>query len=82
MARYVFDRWEDGSANPTRVIPSITAAMAIVASYAEAMHNVAFTSTPIAVQFTVNGQPVPSGTILEVPEGVPITISVPPEVTV
>jgi hypothetical protein len=76
--KYRFTQWDDGSVNPQRTL-TVNQDVSVVATYGVVTHLVRFQSTPIAVQATVDGQPVQSGQTIEVPEGATITITVPRE---
>jgi len=81
MVLYRFDHWEDGSTSPTRTI-TVTADMTIRTTYVfvEVKRNIRYESTPIAVPATIDTTPVPSGSVIQVPDGATITITVPLEV--
>lgn len=79
--RYIFDRWEDGSTNPTRTL-NVTGDLVITAYYVIARHLVTFQSVPIPVQADINGTPIVSGQSVQVDDGTMITASAPPEVEV
>jgi hypothetical protein len=81
VARYRFDHWEDGSTNSTRTI-TVTADITIRATYVlvEVKRNVRYESSPIAVPATIDTTPIPSGSVIQVPDGATITITVPLEV--
>lgn len=77
--RYRFERWEDGSTNPSRTL-TVTADLSITAYYTPVLRIVTYQSTPIAVQAMIGNTPVPSGNAVEVQDGAIINITVPAEV--
>lgn len=79
MARYIFDRWEDGSTSPTRTLV-VTSDLAITAYYVPVMRNVTYNSSPINVPCTINGMPIQPGQTAQVEDGATITIAAPAEV--
>ena len=79
MVRYVFDHWEDGSTNPVRTL-TVTSDISIASYYMTTPRSISYSSSPISVPCTINGQTINAGEILQVPDGTQVTISVPAEV--
>ena len=81
MARYVFDHWEDASTNPVRTL-TVMNDMSIISYYTIVSRSISYSSSPISVPCTINGQPINPGQSIQVPDGTQVTISVPAEVNV
>lgn len=78
--KYRFQQWQDGDTNTTKTL-AITADVTLTATYL-GICRITFQSSPINVQATVNGTPVPAGQYVELPAGTQITVTVPTEVVV
>jgi len=83
MAQYVFSHWEDGSTTPVRTL-TVTANINIASYYTIVVPTriISYTSSPISVPCTVNGQTMNPGESIQMPDGTQVTISVPAEVNV
>lgn len=81
MARYVFSHWEDDSTNPVRTL-TVTSDISITSYYTSVSRSLSYSSSPISVQCTINGQTLTPGQQIQVADGTPVTISVPAEVTI
>ncbi len=75
IGTYQFDRWEDGSTSAIRVI-SISVDTAITAFYVKLKRTVILESSPVLTTFTVDGQSLASGSLLEVDDGTVINVKV------
>ena len=81
MARYVFDHWEDASTNPVRTL-TVTSDINIASYYTSVSRSISYSSSPVSVPCTVNGQTVNPGQAIQVPDGTQVTITVPAEVNI
>jgi len=81
MVKYRFVKWSDGVTTRTRTV-TLTSDLTLTAEYEAVTHTLTLNSTPINVQFQVDGQTIPSGGAIEIPEGTSVNITVPQEVTV
>lgn len=85
MALYRFDHWEDETGAIIETSPTLTYTVGsdktfrVVYSIVIIMRNITYESSPIAVQASVNGNPVNSGEIIQVEDGTQIVITVPVE---